>query len=240
MRDRARIVAAEAFGTGFLVLGGCGTAVLAGSKVGFGGVAAAFGLSLLVMAYAIGPISGCHINPAVTIGLAAAKKTRWQETPYYIVGQLAGGLIGALVLFGIAHGADGFSAEATGFASNGYAEHSPGGYNLVSVAVTEIVMTAFLLFTVVSTLHRRFSVGFGGLAAGLVLTLIHLISIPVDNTSVNPARSLAVAVFQGSWAITQLWVFLVFPIIGGVAGAVLFHVMAGAEGDIPLAETTAQ
>ncbi|MGH9279746.1 MAG: aquaporin Z [Acidimicrobiales bacterium] len=240
MNERTRIIAAEAFGTGFLVLGGCGTAVLAGSKVGFGGVAAAFGLSLLVMAYAIGPISGCHINPAVTIGLAAAKKTRWADTPYYIAGQLVGGAIGALVLFIIANGVDGFSAEATGFASNGYAEHSPGGYNLASVAVTEIVMTAFLLFTVVSTLHRKFSVGFGGLAAGLVLALIHLISIPVDNTSVNPARSLAVAIFQGDWALTQLWAFIVFPIIGGVVGAILFRVLAGADADIPLAETTAQ
>lgn len=240
MNERMRIVAAEAFGTGFLVLGGCGTAVLAGSEVGFGGVAAAFGLSLLVMAYAIGPISGCHINPAVTIGLAAARKTKWADTPYYIAGQLVGGLIGAVILFAIANGVEGFSAEATGFASNGYDTHSPGGYNLASVAVTEIVMTAFLLFTVVSTLHRKFSVGFGGLAAGLVLALIHLISIPVDNTSVNPARSLSVAVFQGSWALEQLWVFIVFPVIGGVVGAVLFLALSGREAEIPLAETTAQ
>lgn len=240
MTGRMRIVAAEAFGTGFLVLGGCGTAVLAGNKVGFGGVAAAFGLSLLIMAYAIGPITGCHINPAVTIGLAAARKTPWEETPFYVGGQLVGGLIGALILFAIAHGVKGFSASATGFASNGFADHSPGGYNLASVAVTEIVMTAFLLFTVVSTLHRKFSIGFGGLAAGLVLALVHLISIPVDNTSVNPARSLAVGVFQGEWALEQLWVFIVFPVIGGVVGAVLFLVLAGREAEIPLAETTAQ
>ncbi len=240
MNERIRVVAAEAFGTGFLVLGGCGTAVLAGTNVGFGGVSAAFGLSLLVMAYAIGPLSGCHINPAVTIGLAVANKTRWRDTPYYVVGQLVGGLVGALILFGIASGVDGFSAKDTGFASNGYGAHSPGGYGLASVALTEIVMTAFLLFTVVSTLHRRFSVGFGGLAAGLVLALVHLISIPVDNTSVNPARSLAVAVFQAGWALEQLWAFIVFPLIGGVLGAVLFRALAGREADIPLAETTAQ
>ncbi len=203
-------------------------------------MAAAFGLSLLVMAYAIGPLSGCHINPAVTIGLAVAKKTRWGDTPYYIVGQVVGGLIGALILFGIANGVDGFSAKDTGFASNGYGAHSPGGYGLASVALTEIVMTAFLLFTVVSTLHRRFSVGFGGLAAGLVLALIHLISIPVDNTSVNPARSLAVAVFQADWAVRQLWAFIVFPVVGGVVGAALFRALAGPEADIPLAETTTQ
>ncbi len=239
MGHRTRIVFVEAFGTGFLVLGGCGTAVLAGSKVGFGGVAAAFGLSLLVMAYAIGHISGCHINPAVTVGLAAAKKTKWELVPYYVLGQLVGGLVGALVLFVIANGVDGFSAADSGFASNGYDEHSPGGYNLTSVMLTEVVMTAFLVFTVVSTLHRKFSVGFGGLAAGLVLALVHLISIPVDNTSVNPARSFAVAVFQGDWALEQLWVFILFPLIGGVVGAVLFLVLSERESDLPIAETTA-
>jgi aquaporin Z len=227
--DQARIALAEAFGTGFLVLGGCGTAVLAGDAVGVLGVALAFGLSLLVMAYAIGPVSGCHVNPAVTVGLVLTGRTRAADAPYYIVGQVVGGLVGALLLFIIANGVDGFSAKDTGFASNGYGSHSPGGYELAAVIVSEIVMTALLLFTVVSTYHRRFPAGFGGLAAGMALALIHLISIPVSNTSVNPARSIAVAVFQADWAIEQLWVFIIFPILGACLGALAFRALGGGD-----------
>jgi aquaporin Z len=229
MTEQARIALAEAFGTGFLVLGGCGTAVLAGDKVGNLGVALAFGLSLLVMAYAIGPVSGCHINPGVTVGLLLTGKTKPSEAPYYIVGQVVGGLVGALLLFIIANGVDGFSAKDTGFASNGYGSHSPGGYELGAVIVAEIIMTALLLFTVMSTFHRKFPAGFGGLAAGLVLALIHLISIPVSNTSVNPARSLSVAVFQAGWAIEQLWVFIIFPILGAALGALAFRALGGGD-----------
>jgi aquaporin Z len=227
--EQARIALAEALGTGFLVLGGCGTAVLAGEHVGFQGVALAFGLSLLVMAYAIGPISGCHINPAVTVGLVLTGKTKSRDAPYYIVGQIVGGLVGALLLFIIANGVDGFSAKASGFASNGYGSHSPDKYELGAVIVAEIVMTALLVFTVMSTFHRKFPAGFGGLAAGLVLALIHLVSIPVSNTSVNPARSLAVAVFQTSWAIEQLWVFIIFPTLGGALGALAFQALGGGD-----------
>jgi aquaporin Z len=227
--EQARIALAEAFGTGFLVLGGCGTAVLAADAVGVLGVALAFGLSLLVMAYAIGPISGCHVNPAVTVGLVLTGKTKASDAPYYVAGQIVGGLIGALLLFIIANGVDGFSAKDTGFAANGYGSHSPGGYELGAVIVSEIVMTALLLFTVVSTFHRKFPAGFGGLAAGMVLALIHLISIPVSNTSVNPARSIAVAVFQADWAIEQLWVFIIFPILGAALGALAFRALGGGD-----------
>ena len=228
MNERMRIGIAEAFGTGFLVMGGCGTAVLASGGVGTLGVAIAFGLSLLVMVYTIGPITGCHINPAVTLGLLAIGKTKKEDAPYYIVGQVLGGIIGAFILWLIANGVDGFSAK-NNFAANGFDTHSPGGYNLASVIITEIVMTAFLLITIAAIFHRKFSAGFAGVSIGLVLTLVHLISIPVDNTSVNPARSIAVALFAGSDAIRQLWVFIIFPIVGGVAGTVLYHFMAGKD-----------
>jgi aquaporin Z len=229
VNDQARIALAEAFGTGFLVLGGCGTAVLAGQAVGFLGVALAFGLSLLVMAYAVGPVSGCHVNPAVTVGLILTGKTKASDAPYYVGGQIVGGLVGALLLFIIASGVDGFSAKDSGFASNGYGTHSPGGYELGAVIVAEIVMTALLTFTVLSTFHGKFPAGFGGLAVGLVLALIHLVSIPVSNTSVNPARSLSVAVFQHTWALEQLWVFIIFPIFGGALGALAFRALGGGE-----------
>jgi len=232
MNERMRIALVEAFGTGFLVLGGCGTAVLAAGFMGALGVALAFGLSLLVMVYTIGPITGCHINPAVTLGLMAVGRTKKEDVPYYIVGQIVGGLIGGLILFLIANGIDGFDAT-NNFAANGWGEFSPSaappleGYNLAATIITEIVMTAFLVVAIVASFHRRFSVGFAGVSIGLVLTLVHLISIPVDNTSVNPARSIAVAFFAGSDAISQLWVFIVFPIVGGVAGAVLYQFLQG-------------
>jgi aquaporin Z len=232
MNERMRIALVEAFGTGFLVLGGCGTAVLAGGVVGNLGVSLAFGLSLLVMVYTIGPITGCHINPAVTLGLMVVGRTKKEDVPYYIVGQVVGGLIAGLILFAIANGIDGFDAT-NNFAANGWGEFSPSavppleGYNLAATIITEIVMTAFLLVAIVASFHRKFSVGFAGVSIGLVLTLVHLISIPVDNTSVNPARSIAVAPFAGSDAWQQLWVFIVFPIAGAIVGAVLYQFLQG-------------
>jgi len=237
MNRSARIALAEAVGTMILVVGGPGTAVLAtgafddktGASVGVLGVAIAFGLSLLVAAYAIGSISGCHINPAVTIGLWAIKKTESRDVPYYIGGQVVGGLLGALVIFVIASGISGFSAKASGFASNGYGAHSPGGFPLGSAIIVEIVFTALFIFVIASTSRRSMPPGFTGITVGLMLTVIHLVTIPVDNTSVNPVRSLATAVFQGSWALRQLWVFIVFPIVGAVTGAVVWRALVPAE-----------
>ncbi|WP_051041597.1 aquaporin Z [Oscillatoria nigro-viridis] len=223
MNKKTKIGVAEAFGTFVLVLGGCGSAVLAGDKIGFLGVSIAFGLSLLIMVYTIGPISGCHINPAVSIGLVVAKLIDAVLLPYYIGGQIVGGILGGLVLYMIASGKPGFDAAASGFASNGFAEHSPTGYGLLAAALTEIVLTAFLLFTIMGTTHPNYPVGFGGIPIGLMLVLIHLIGIPVTNTSVNPARSIGVALFQGGWAIQQLWAFIVFPVIGGIIGVFAYN-----------------
>ena len=211
--------AAECLGTFWLVLGGCGSAVLAAAfpEVGIGllGVALAFGLTVLTMAYAIGHISGCHLNPAVSIGLWAGGRFPAAKLPPYIIAQVAGAVIAGGVLYVIASGASGFDASA-GFASNGYAEHSPGGYSLTAALVTEIVMTMMFLLIILGATSRRAPEGFAPIAIGLGLTLIHLISIPVTNTSVNPARSTGVALFQGDWAIAQLWLFWIAPIIGGV------------------------
>ena len=185
----------------------------------------AFGLALLCAAYAIGSVSGCHINPAVTLGLWAIKKTDGKDVPYYLGGQVVGGLLGALVIYIIASGVDGFSAKASGFASNGYGAHSPGGFPIGSAILVEIVFTALFIFVIASTSRKSMPAGFTGIAVGLMLTLIHLITIPVDNTSVNPVRSLATAVFQGGWALRQLWVFIVFPLVGGVLGAVVWRAL---------------
>ena len=221
-----RVLVAEAIGTFVLVIGGPGTAVLATGgffqtgSVGVLGVALAFGLSLLAMAYAIGNISGCHINPAVTFGLWAMKKIEAATVPFYVVGQLAGAALGGFAIWMIARGAPGpFDPDATNFAVNGWAGLSPGGFGFEAMVVTEIVMTAVLVFVVLSTTHRRFSPAAGGLAVGLALTLIHLVSIPVDNTSVNPARSFAMAIFAGGDALEQLWAFFVFPLVGAALGA---------------------
>jgi aquaporin Z len=238
MDERMRIALAEAIGTAVLVIGGVGTAVIAGKQVGNQGIAIAFGLSLLVMVYAIGSISGCHINPAVSVGLAVAKKLRWADVPWYIVPQLVGAIVGALLIFIIAHGTKGFSAVTSGFASNGYGRHSPGGYNIPAVAVTEILLTALFLFVICSTFHGKFPVGFAGIAIGLTLTLIHLISIPVDNTSVNPARSLGPALFQAHWALAELWAFIVFPLIGGVLGAFVWLFVTDEGAAAATTETT--
>ena len=219
---------AECFGTFWLVLGGCGSAVLAAAfpEVGIGllGVSFAFGLTVLTMAYAIGHISGCHLNPAVSIGLWAGGRFPAAKLPPYIIAQVVGAVIAGGVLYVIASGASGFDATA-GFASNGYGEHSPGGYSLTSALVTEIVMTMMFLLIILGATSQRAPVGFAPIAIGLGLTLIHLISIPVTNTSVNPARSTGVALFQGDWAVAQLWLFWIAPIIGAVLGALAYKLI---------------
>lgn len=218
--------AAEFFGTFWLVLGGCGSAVLAAAfpNVGIGllGVSFAFGLTVLTMAYAIGHISGCHLNPAVSIGLWAAGRFDAKQLLPYIISQVLGGIVAGGVLFVIASGNADFNVAA-GFASNGYGEHSPGLYNLTSALVIEVVMTMMFLLVILGATDRRAPAGFAPIAIGLCLTLIHLISIPVTNTSVNPARSTGVAVYVGGWAIQQLWLFWVAPIVGAVAGAFVYR-----------------
>jgi aquaporin Z len=226
MDHRTRVLVAEAIGTFVLVLGGPGTAVLAtggfleDGSVGVLGVSLAFGLSLLAMAYAIGNLSGCHINPAVTVGLWIMKKIDAAIVPFYVIGQLVGAAVGGLAIWSIASGGPGsFDPDATNFAVNGWADLSPGGFGFGAMVVAEILLTAVLVFVVLSTTHRRFSPAAGGLAVGLTLTLIHLISIPVDNTSVNPARSFGMAIFAGGDAVEQLWAFFVFPLVGAALGA---------------------
>ena len=221
---------AEFFGTFWLVLGGCGSAVLAAAfpNVGIGllGVALAFGLTVLTMAFAIGHISGCHLNPAVSIGLWAGGRFPAKELAPYIVAQVLGGIVAGGVLFVIASGKAGFDVAA-GFAANGFAEHSPGGYSLLAALVTEIVMTMMFLLIILGATDKRAPQGFAPIAIGLGLTLIHLISIPVTNTSVNPARSTGVAVFVGGWALAQLWLFWVAPIVGAVLGAAVYRFVGG-------------
>jgi aquaporin Z len=219
---------AELVGTFWLVLGGCGSAVLAAAfpEVGIGllGVSLAFGLTVLTMAFAIGHISGCHLNPAVSVGLWAGGRFPANELLPYIVAQVIGAVVAGGVLFVIASGAAGFDVSA-GFASNGYGEHSPGGYSLVAALVTEVVMTMMFLVIILGATDERAPAGFAPIAIGLGLTLIHLISIPVTNTSVNPARSTGVALFVGDWATAQLWLFWVAPIVGGVLGAAIYRII---------------
>ncbi len=223
---------AEFFGTFWLVLGGCGSAVLAagfpGLGIGFAGVALAFGLTVLTMAYALGPISGGHFNPAVSVGLVAGGRFPIGELVPYIVAQVIGAIAAAAVLYFIASGKAGFDASA-GFASNGYGEHSPGGYSMQAALVCEIVMTFFFVMIIMGATHGRAPVGFAPIAIGFALTLIHLISIPVTNTSVNPARSTGVAIFQGSWALSELWLFWLAPIIGGALGGYVFNALFGTD-----------
>jgi aquaporin Z len=232
--DRIRIPVAEAIGTAVLVIGGPGTAIFAtggfseGLSVGILGVSLAFGLSLLCMAYLIGRISGCHINPAVTIGMVTAKKLAPAKSVPYFLAQFVGGVVGAGVLALILSGTDGYfdRAQEAGFASNGYGDHSPAGFDLLSVAIIEIVVTAvFVLIVLGTTTIKGVPTGFGPIAAGLGLALVHMISIPVSNTSVNPARSLATAVFQGDWALGQVWAFIVFPAIGALLAGLLWMVL---------------
>jgi aquaporin Z len=223
---------AEFIGTSWLVLGGCGSAVLAAAfpDVGIGllGVSLAFGLTVLTMAFAIGHISGCHLNPAVSIGLWAGGRFPAAKLVPYVVAQVLGAIAAGGVLYVIASGAAGFDVSA-GFASNGYGAHSPGGYSLHAALVCELVMTAFFLIVILGATDKRAPAGFAPIAIGLALTLIHLISIPVTNTSVNPARSTGVAVFVGGWAVAQLWLFWLAPIVGGVVGAVIYRWVAAEE-----------
>jgi len=219
---------AEFVGTFWLVLGGCGSAVLAAAfpELGIGllGVALAFGLTVLTMAFAIGHISGCHLNPAVSVGLWAGGRFPAKDLLPYIVAQVLGGVAAGGVLYLIASGKAGFDLSA-GFASNGYGEHSPGGYSLRAALVSEVVMTMMFLVVILGATDKRAPQGFAPIAIGLCLTLIHLISIPVTNTSVNPARSTGVALYVGGWAVTQLWLFWVAPIIGGILGAIVYRLI---------------
>jgi aquaporin Z len=222
--------AAEFFGTFWLVFGGCGSAVLAaafpGLGIGFVGVALAFGLTVLTMAYAIGHISGCHLNPAVSVGLFAGKRFPGSELLPYILAQVAGGACGAAVLYVIASGKAGFDVSG-GFASNGYGAHSPGGYSLAACFVAETILTFFFLLIIMGSTDKRAPQGFAPIAIGFGLTLIHLIGIPVTNLSVNPARSTGPAIFVGGWAIGQLWMFWVAPILGAVIGGFLYKAFFG-------------
>ena len=221
-----RKYAAEAIGTFWLTFGGCGSAVIAAGfpQVGIGllGVALAFGLTVVTMAYAIGHISGCHLNPAVTVGLTAGGRFPASEVLPYIIAQVVGAVVAAAVLYVIASGAPGFDL-AKGFASNGYGDHSPGHYSLLSGLVAEVVLTMMFLFIIMGATHGKAPAGFAPLAIGLGLTLIHLISIPITNTSVNPARSTGPALFVGGWALAQLWLFWVAPLIGGALGGIIYR-----------------
>jgi aquaporin Z len=216
---------AEFLGTFWLVFGGCGSAVLAAAfpslGIGFAGVALAFGLTLLTMAFAIGPISGCHINPAVSVGLVVGRRFPVSELVPYVIAQVLGAVVASSVLYVIASGKEGFSLAA-GFASNGYGAHSPGGYSLLACFVAEAVLTMFFLLVIFGSTDDRAPKGFAPIAIGMCLTLIHLISIPITNTSVNPARSTGPALFVGGWAITELWLFWVAPIVGAALGGIIY------------------
>jgi aquaporin Z len=234
----AKKVVAEFIGTFWLVFGGCGSAVLAAGfmsappnsihlGIGFMGVALAFGLTLLTMVYTIGPISGCHINPAVSFGLWAGNRFPATELVPYLVAQVAGAIVASFILYLIASGKPGFDLVASGFAANGYGEHSPGGYSLFAALVAEVVLTYIFLLVILGSTDARAPAGFAGLAIGLALTLIHLISIPVTNTSVNPARRTGPALFVGGWALHQLWLFWVAPILGGVLAGFTYRWLWG-------------
>ncbi len=228
MSRSARIFVAELIGTMILILGGPGTAIFAGSTVGVLGIAIAFGLSLLCAAYLFGHISGCHINPAVTLAMWGLKRTPGKEVPWYLFGQILGALVGGAILWLIVETGDNTGGKqltklareaAFSGASNGYGDHSPNGFALGAVIIVEVVLTALFVLVIVGTTRSSMTPGFAAIPIGLMLTLVHLISIPIDNTSVNPVRSLATAVFANSWAIEQLWVFIVFPIVGGLVAA---------------------
>lgn len=215
---------AEFVGTFVLVFAGCGSAVLAGDKIGFVGIAFAFGLALLVMVYTIGHVSGCHINPAVTLGMLISGKMERRYAVGYWIAQILGAIVAAAFLLAIAKGApNGYDPSVMGFAANGYAAHSPGHYGLGAAALTEVILTFFLVLTVIGATDLKAPVGFAGLAIGLVLVMIHLVGIPVTNTSVNPARSIGPALFVGGWALQQLWLFVVAPLAGAVLAAVVYR-----------------
>jgi aquaporin Z len=238
VQPTSRRLAAEFFGTFWLVLGGCGAAVLAADHIGNYGIALAFGLTVVTMAYAVGHLSGAHFNPAVTMGLAMARRFPWKDVPSFVATQVAAAIVAAFVLFLIASGTEGFTTSA-GFATNGYGDESPGGYGLFSVLLTEVVMTAFFVYIILGATDTRAPKGFAPLAIGLGLTLIHLISIPVDNTSVNPARSIGPALFGGSEAIVQLWAFLLAPTLGALVAGVTYAVLFGDDKEpVPLEVAT--
>mgnify|MGYP003433312570 CR=1 FL=1 len=231
----AQRLAAEFLGTFVLVFGGCGSAVLAASYwtgqsdlgIGFVGVSLAFGLTVLTMAYAVGHVSGGHFNPAVTLGLAAAKRFAWKDTVAYIATQVVAAIVAASVLYVIANGKDGFSAKESGFATNGFGDRSPGEYSMLAALLIEIVLTAVFLYVILGVTDARAVAGFAPIAIGLALTLIHLISIPVTNTSVNPARSIGPALFAGADAMSQLWLFILAPIVGALVAGVSYAALVG-------------
>jgi aquaporin Z len=229
---------AEFFGTFWLVFGGCGSAVLAAAfpavGIGFAGVALAFGLTVLTMAFAIGHISGCHLNPAVSVGLVAGKRFPASDLLPYVIAQVLGAIAAAGVLFIVASGSASFDVHA-GFASNGYGVHSPGSYSLLACFVAEVVLTAFFLIVIMGATDERAPKGFAPIAIGLCLTLIHLVGIPVTNLSVNPARSTGPAIFAGGWALQQLWMFWVAPPIGGAIGGIVYDALFGMKGKVPAA-----
>jgi aquaporin Z len=214
---------AELIGTMVLVLMGCGSAVIAGNFIGFAGIAVAFGLSVLVMVYAIGPISGCHINPAITIAMLVARKINGKDGLFYIIAQCAGAIIGAAILWAIASGLPEYSVAKNGLGQNGFGVHSPAGYSLASAFVAEVVLTAIFLFVILGSTHEKAPKGFAGISIGLSLALIHLVGIPITGTSVNPARSLGPAVMVGGDALSQLWLFIAAPIIGGIISAIIWR-----------------
>ena len=217
---------AEFIGTFWLVFGGCGSAVLAGHLIGAAGVALAFGLTVLTMAYAIGHVSGCHLNPAVSIGLTVAKRFEAKDLVPYLLAQVTGAIAAAGLLYVIASGKAGFDAAGSGFAANGFAEHSPAGYSMVAALVAELVLTFVFLFIILGATDERAPAGFAPIAIGLGLTLIHLVGIPVTNLSVNPARSTGPALFVGGWALSQLWLFWVAPIVGAALAGVAYPLVA--------------
>jgi aquaporin Z len=239
-----RRLGAEFLGTFVLVFAGCGTAILDAGNHGIDllGVALAFGIAVLVMVYAVGTVSGGHFNPAVTVGLALARRFPWSDVVAYIVTQLAAALAASLVLLGVASGQKGFSAKASGFASNGYGDHSPSHYNLAACLLVEVVLTAIFLYVIIGATDVRAPVGFAGLAIGFTLAMIHLVSIPVTNTSVNPARSTGPAIIQHGWALGQLWLFWVAPLIGAAIAGVTYRYVLGEAAESPVeplaAETT--
>ena len=225
---------AELIGTAALVLIGCGSAVIAGSHIGYYGIAFAFGLTVLVMVYAIGNISGCHINPAITVSMWVADKIKGKDAIFYIIAQCIGGIIGAGILWAIASGNANFSLAVNGLGQNGYGVHSPTGYSLLACFIAEVVLTALFLFVIFGSTHKDAPKGFAGIAIGFSLVLIHLVGIPITGTSVNPARSLGPAVFVGGDALSQLWLFIVAPIVGGVITAIVWKYCF--EGKAPAAQ----
>jgi aquaporin Z len=238
-----RRIGAEFLGTFWLVFAGCGAAVIASGipnvGIGYLGVAFAFGLSVLTMAYAVGHVSGGHFNPAITVGLCLGRRFAWKDAPAYIVTQVVAAIVAAFVLWVIASGLDGFDASTSGFASNGYGDRSPSGYSLFACLVTEVVLTAFFLYVILGTTDTRAPRGFAPIAIGLSLTLIHLVSIPITNTSVNPARSIGPALFAGGDAIAQLWLFIVAPLAGAAIAGVTYALIVGGDDLVaPLQEAT--